>query len=246
MAFAEDGENNGANQDEPLTLVETDPVYGADAVSLSPTICLTFSKNVVNMAVKENNSGCFRMTDITGKKVEISLYFPDDQVEPAEKRNIYLTPVEPLSAGTQYVVTVSEALTAKSGAKLAAKTQLVFRTAAEDEPEIIDSAGGTQPASTGGAALPAALSGSENDRMPDSENTPSSEETPVRDSADQSTSNENTINEKASALPENAAGQNAENASGAIGRIYGGAAAAGVILLVAGGTLLIRNRRKRN
>jgi len=159
FAFAENGENDGANRDDPLKLEETDPVYGDEVASLTPTIRLSFSKNVVNFTVKENNSSCFSMTDIKGNPVKISLYFPDDQVEPTEKRNIYITPAEPLKAGTQYVVTVSDKLTAKSGAKPEGVQQLVFRTMKENLQEEKTTEEGTITAPSSSEASPNPLQG---------------------------------------------------------------------------------------
>ena len=115
--------------DKPLSLKSSIPENGAINVAVESEIVLTFSNNVVNMKVLENNKECFSLLDAAGNEVEMEVYFPDDQIEPENKRIISLRPSGPLTAGTDYTVVISQELKSKNGSKLGDETQIQFRTA---------------------------------------------------------------------------------------------------------------------
>ena len=83
-AFAEggNGDGTGGGKDQPLTLVSSSIPNGSENVSTTPEIVLTFSKNVVNFTVKDNNEKCFSMIDSKGNNVPIDVIMGDDQVDP--------------------------------------------------------------------------------------------------------------------------------------------------------------------
>jgi len=81
------GDGSGGGKDNPLVLVSSVPEDNQRDVSLSTRIQLSFSKNVVNMAVKDNNQSCFSLYD--GKDlVPIDVILADDQIEPERKKEI--------------------------------------------------------------------------------------------------------------------------------------------------------------
>lgn len=131
IAFAEDGENGGANKAAPLTVEAFTITGGESQASLTPTIFLTFNKNVVNAAVKENNRGCFAVTDETGKAIAIQVVFPDDQVDPTQKRNVYINATGSLNPAISYTLTISDKIQAKSGSMMTESFSRSFKTQGE-------------------------------------------------------------------------------------------------------------------
>ncbi len=115
--------------DKALSFKSSNPQDGAAGIPVDTAVVLEFSNNVVNMAVAENNSGCFRMLNPEGLEIEIDVYLPDDQIEPENKRTITLTPVRPLTAGTGYIIVISPDLTAKNGSLLGSEQTVSFSTA---------------------------------------------------------------------------------------------------------------------
>ncbi len=115
--------------DKALSIKSSNPQDGAVDIPVDTAVVLEFSNNVVNMTVAENNSGCFRMLNTEGLEIEIDVYLPDDQIEPENKRTITLTPVQPLTAGTAYIIVISPDLTAKNGSLLGSEQTVSFTTA---------------------------------------------------------------------------------------------------------------------
>ncbi|MCK5250320.1 MAG: hypothetical protein KAJ98_10180 [Spirochaetaceae bacterium] len=96
--------------DKPL---ELSSAYPTDA-----SITLTFSKNIVNFAVAEENTRCFHLESAFGDTVGVEILMADDQLEPELKRIVNVLPAEPLAAGTEYVLIISGTLRSKSGQTL--------------------------------------------------------------------------------------------------------------------------------
>ncbi len=135
-AWAEggNGDGSGGGSDKPLLLDYSSLPNGSTDVATDVSITLTFTKNVVNMAVRDNNSGCFSLTSADGASIPVSVIMGDDQVDPDIKR-IITVEAYGLSPATTYTLTISGALTSKSGVSLGDPVYLSFTTkAAEPQP----------------------------------------------------------------------------------------------------------------
>lgn len=119
------GDGSGGGSDEGLTLDEI--VVNADS------IVLTFSKNVVNIKVKDNNMTCFELKDANGNDVNFEVVMGDDQVDPDCKRIITIVP-ENYDASKTYTLTVKSNLTSKSGVSLTEDLSINLPTAEADTP----------------------------------------------------------------------------------------------------------------
>ena len=132
-AFAEggSGDGSGGGKDKPLTLESSSIANGAQNVPVNPEIVLGFSKNVVNISVKENNKNCFSMTDSKGNSVPVDIIMGDDQVNPTQeiKRTITVKPAVSLDPGETYLLKISGDVTAKSGAKIGKDNYISFTVA---------------------------------------------------------------------------------------------------------------------
>ena len=152
-AWAEggNGDGSGGGSDKPLLLDYSSLPNGSTDVATDVSITLTFTKNAVNMAVRDNNSGCFSLTSADGASVPVSVIMGDDQVDPDIKR-IITVEAYGLSPATTYTLTISGALTSKSGVSLGDPVYLSFTTkAAEPQPApepVPQPAAEVQPAST--------------------------------------------------------------------------------------------------
>jgi hypothetical protein len=132
-----------------VMLVESKPAPGDENVAVDGEIWLLFNKNVVNMSVAENNRNCFSLTDSEGRNIPIMVNLPDDQINPELKRQIFIQPLNPLSAAMTYTLTLSPQLQAKNGALLGVERKIVFSTESgavaqvkEKEPALAAEAGG--------------------------------------------------------------------------------------------------------
>jgi len=116
--FAGDGSGSGGGKGNPLSLVSANPADGQKDVSLSPEITLNFSKNVVNMSVKDNNQKCFTLNSADGTQIPVEVIMADDQIEPEKKDIIAVSPTVELSPDTQYILKILADLTSKNGTTL--------------------------------------------------------------------------------------------------------------------------------
>ncbi|MBP8718704.1 MAG: hypothetical protein KBI07_06435 [Candidatus Atribacteria bacterium] len=93
---------------------------------------LVFSKNVVNLAVSENNKTCFKvLSKDDGMEIPVQVQMADDQIE-REKRNIITLVIEkPLEPWKAYQIIISPELESKSGEKLEKELVLEFVTLGE-------------------------------------------------------------------------------------------------------------------
>ena len=132
-AFAEggNGDGTGGGKDQPLTLVSSSIPNGSENVSTTPEIVLTFSKNVVNFTVKDNNEKCFKLTDSKGNNVPVDVIMGDDQVDPSIKRIITIKPKSPLTPGETYLLKIGGGITSKSGVSIGKDSYISF-TVADD------------------------------------------------------------------------------------------------------------------
>ena len=148
QAFAEggNGDGSGGGKDQPLTLVSSSVANGAQNVSLTPEIVLTFSKNVVHFTVRDGNMACFSMTDAQGNDVPIHVEMGDDQVDPSIKRIVTVSPQSALTPGTSYLLKISRGVTSKSGVSLGRDSYISFTTkGAETTKPVTTKATTTKP-----------------------------------------------------------------------------------------------------
>lgn len=120
----------GDGKSSPLRLVSSSPADGQTDVPLQVEIKLSFSKNVVNMRVKDGNMRCFALYSADSSRVPADVRMADDQIEFEKRRDVILVPVQKLQPGTAYTVKVSPELQAKSGAKMGEPAAITFVTAA--------------------------------------------------------------------------------------------------------------------
>lgn len=125
------GTGQGKNADIALTLVSSSVADGDTNVPIDPVIQLNFNKNVVNIAVLENNSNCFHLIDESDAPVPINLIFPDDQMQSTCKRNVFIIPRENLQTNSQYELVVDSILRAKNGTSIDNAHIITFKTGAE-------------------------------------------------------------------------------------------------------------------
>ncbi len=128
LGLAADGDGSGGGSEEGLALVSSSPASGQKDVSTSTSIDLEFTKNVVNMTVKDNNTLCFSLYQ-GQQKTAITVVMADDQIEPEKKRLVSIVPEEPLQPGTTYTLRISPALISKSGVSLGQEVAVSFTTA---------------------------------------------------------------------------------------------------------------------
>jgi hypothetical protein len=259
--YAEGGDGSGGDSGDPLTLATSSVPDGCADVPLNAQITLTFSKNVINMSVRDNNMACFSMTDSSGVIVGISVLMGDDQVDPNVKRLVTIKPKNELSPDTAYILTISRNLTSKSGVSLGDDVTLTFTTVSAPVPSpspAVSPAPSEKPAAaqptgtlptavslpspseaealTSGAAAPAS--------PPSGEQTAASAEistaAPMEGMADETSGNDQTAalpsgTAIGAAIPENAARPSFE-----VWLIAGGA-----VLVVAAAGIVMMTRRKK-
>ena len=93
----------------------------------STIIELTFSKNVVNMEVSENNSQCFKVVNKEdGSEVTLEVEMADDQIEREKRNNINLIIKDGIESLNIYQIIISPELESKSGEKLGEELVLEF------------------------------------------------------------------------------------------------------------------------
>jgi hypothetical protein len=122
------GGGTGGGKSQPLTLESSTIKDGATGISLKPEITLTFSKNIVNMTVNENNKKCFSLQTSNGTNVPINITFADDQIDFEKRNDAIITPKANLAQGTTYSVVISSSLKAKSGVTTGKEIKITFTT----------------------------------------------------------------------------------------------------------------------
>lgn len=127
--LAENGENSGSSSEKtPLVLEQSFPVDNDLGVAVDAIITLTFSKNIVNMSVADNNLLQFMLKEVGGEDVAIDVFLTDDQVEREKRNDATITPIEPLKEDTDYELIVNKELSSKSGVLLADDLVINFST----------------------------------------------------------------------------------------------------------------------
>lgn len=128
ISLAGNGDGSGGNSGVPLTLSSSTITNGQKGVTLKPQVKLTFSKNVVNMTVKDANQKCFSLQTIKGKSVSLQIIMADDQIEFEKRNDIIIIPSRNLLPGTSYILKIAPELQSKSGVKLGQEIQITFKT----------------------------------------------------------------------------------------------------------------------
>ena len=156
--------DGGGGRGEPLTLADTSIVDGM--IKPDESIILTFSNNVINEDVRENNAKAFSMYDSGGNEVSIEVIIPDEQINPDAKRIIEVKPASSLEEGAAYTLVVSKEIRAKNGAQAEVDYQIGFMVAGSGT-----AAGsvGNSPASGAatGSSAPTNTSGSGSSKLND-------------------------------------------------------------------------------
>lgn len=122
LSFAEGGNN-------PLTIESSTPSDGDLDVSKDAEIVIVFSKNIVNMAVKENNAKCFTMNDNEGNDTPLDIVMADDQIDREKRHDVQIIPANGLKEGKQYTINISKDMSAKNGNILGEDKTITFSTA---------------------------------------------------------------------------------------------------------------------
>ena len=117
-SVAQGGDGSGGGKDKPLDLAESSVVNGAEDVDPNVRIKLTFTKNVVNLSVRDNNKKCFKVVDSKGNQHPITVEMGDDQVNPDIKRIVTIVPDKPYVYGEKYTLVIGKDVTSKSGVSL--------------------------------------------------------------------------------------------------------------------------------
>lgn len=136
------GSGGGNNGGDPVTLVGSyltsisgnssttgKDINGNVNVDPNATIKLVFDKNVVSSTVWDTNSQAFTLTDVDNNNIAIAVNRIPDEGEnsnPNEKRHIFINPVEPLTLGKTYTITIKSSLTANNTSQLGKKVTITF------------------------------------------------------------------------------------------------------------------------
>ncbi len=124
------GNGTGSGLSQSFGLASSTPTDGTKDFPKNGEIKLSFNKNVVNQAVKDNNCTCIALYSADGTKVPAAIIMADDQVNPEERQNVTIKPSQELANGTAYVVKISPQLKAKNGESLGREITVNFATAA--------------------------------------------------------------------------------------------------------------------
>lgn len=128
LAANGDGSGNGGNQGEPLTLASASITDGQNNVPLKPQIKLVFSKNVVNMTIRDANKKCFSLLNDKGNNISIQVEMADDQIDFEKRDDVLITPTKNLLPGSRYIIKIAPDLQSKSGVKLGKEIRISFKT----------------------------------------------------------------------------------------------------------------------
>ena len=119
------GDNNGQSQ---LMMKETIPADGAEDIPVNQEIKLSFSNNVINSTIMENNMTCLQLVDSDGNDIDIAIFMADDQIHPDQKRDIIITPAVNLAENMTYTLKINGDLSGKNGNTLGEELTVSFST----------------------------------------------------------------------------------------------------------------------
>lgn len=121
-----------AENNEALTLTSSTVVDGDTNLSVRPVIELEFSGKVDELTVLSENKDCFHLQDATGNVVALKVLFPDVQVQKRLVKHVFLTPLEELSPGALYTLTIDQKLSDKKLHTLNQAYQIRFSTGTDE------------------------------------------------------------------------------------------------------------------
>lgn len=124
--------DGGGGSNNPFSLKTSNPADGQKKVDVASDINLTFSKNVVNILVKDENKKCFKLLNQEGQAVPIEIIMADDQIEREKRNDIILVPKEILDYEKSYTLVISKDLMSKSGVTLEDEVTISFTTISEN------------------------------------------------------------------------------------------------------------------
>ena len=129
-----DGSGGGNGQNAPLVLEECSIEDGQKDVPTDCKIMLSFSKNVAELSVREQNEKAISLKSSNGENATYELIFPE---EFDSRRNIEISAT--LEPQTSYVLSIDQTLVAKNGVNTLDKVyEINFTT--EDAPANIQEA----------------------------------------------------------------------------------------------------------
>jgi hypothetical protein len=126
-----DPESDEDTNGNALTFVGSSTPNGARYVPLNPLIQLNFNKNIVNFSVARENALCYHLVDQENHSVPIKIIMPDDQMQDAVKRCVFITPEEELLPDTIYTLAIDHTLMAKNGDLIDDAHVITFKTGTE-------------------------------------------------------------------------------------------------------------------
>ncbi len=103
-------------------------IEGSVTVPKDPEIKLVFDRGVVRDHW-DTNQQCITMRVQSGPGVSINVTRAANYLDDTEKRNIYLSPVNSLTSGTTYVITISADLAANNDNTLGTQKEITFTVA---------------------------------------------------------------------------------------------------------------------
>lgn len=128
----------GAPGKKPLHFIsineDSREVRGSSNIPVKPKLTLRFDKNVVNSAVWENNVKSFSLVSQRNENVPLKVTKIEDTVDFSLRQYIFIEPVNPLTPGTTYTLSISPGLMSLAGETLGQSSSgravtVTFRTA---------------------------------------------------------------------------------------------------------------------
>jgi|GEM_PF-5284695 len=127
------GDGSGGGHNEPLTMESSSIKDGEENIALQPEIKLVFSKNVVNIKVKDHNSKSISLVTSQGDIVPVEVIMEDDQIRPDKRREVVIKPKKRLNTNTKYVLNINTSFKSKSEISLKEPLKISFTTIKKDE-----------------------------------------------------------------------------------------------------------------
>lgn len=127
--------NVSALEDDGLTLSKSSVVSDDTDISRNVTVELDFNKNVCDLQYLKSNAESVHLLDKNNEPVPIKVTFPDTQVQTSYKRQIFITPKEPLAANEKYFIVIEDSLKSKDGTSLDKSYVLNFSTGESEKTE---------------------------------------------------------------------------------------------------------------
>jgi len=136
----------GISGDSPAST--TGPaIEGSSSVPLSPMFLLNFSNNVVKDQIWTNNQSKVVLQDGSGNNVPVNVTRIPDTINFNERNNVFVSPLAPLTASTQYKLIIVKGFIANNESTLGVNREISFTTEAAASGSPAWPSGGTMTAS---------------------------------------------------------------------------------------------------